>query len=968
MKSFLEYVAEDILTKYGTDLSQVTVVFPNKRASLFLNDHLTRLAGKPLWSPSFLTISELFSRLSPLQVADPVKLVCDLYRSYAEQTGTDETLDHFFGWGQVLLSDFDDIDKNMANPDRVFANLRDIHELDGLTYLTDNQKEALARFFATFTPDHDSLLRERFLRLWSRMGDIYHDFNERLLRQQLAYEGAMYRRVADSLADSTGAFDDIRCQHYLFVGFNVLHEVEQRLFTHLRREGKARFYWDYDRYYLQHNEAGHYIAQYLSAFPNELDETDAAIYDQFSQPKTIRYVSATTENVQARYIRRWLERTDRADHGRRTAVVLCNEALLPAVVHSLPDSVPAVNITTGYPLSQSPAASFVRLLVSLQTQGYIVSRDQFRLHHVKSVLSHPCTACLSPQASQLLKELTQRHLYYPTRQDLTTDAGLALLFGTPVSDNDSLLGWLCSLLQTVARQAPPTDQLFQESLFRTYTLLNRLHALVKSGDLTVDIVTLQRLVLQLVAATTIPFHGEPADGLQIMGVLETRNLDFDHLLLLSANEGNMPKGINDTSFIPYNIRKAYGLTTIDHKVSIYSYYFHRLLQRCADVTIVYNHATTDGQTGEMSRFMLQLMVESPHHIHLSTLQSGQQLQPTAPQPVEKTPAVLQRLIAHFDAGRQPRPSDRRPLLTPTGINRYLRCPLQFYYVYACDLRENDNTDDDSIDNRVFGNIFHEASRLVYTSLLRQSPHVTAAGIDRLLKQGAFIERCVDEAIRGELFKSSSHYVLNGLQIISRQVIIHYLRLLLKQDMQLAPFTIIGLECDVVEEVRVKCGTTTFTSLMGGRIDRLDSVVETNPETQQPEQRIRVVDYKTGSTRLSALPALDAVFQQDYLARHSDYYLQTMLYACQVRRSPVLNRQQLPVSPALLFIQHATADPVLHFGKTRINDVGDYEEPFGRQLQQLIDEIFDPDVPFTPTTDRTRCARCPYKELCAVMKK
>ena len=318
MKSFLESVAEDLLKRYGTDLSRVAVVFPNKRASLFLNEHLARLAGHPIWSPAYITISDLFRSHSPLKVADPILLVCELHKCFIQCTGINESLDHFYGWGQLLLADFDDLDKNMAPADKVFANLRDIHELDDVSYLTDEQREMIRRFFSNFTDDHNSELKERFLRLWSHIGDIYHTYNAQLAAQQLCYEGALYRQVA---TDETLQFDH---DAYVFIGFNLLQQVEQVLFRRLEQAGKAVFYQDTDE-----------VA-----------------------PEQVTYISAPTENIQARYIPQWLT-PERIAAGRRTAIVLCNEGLLQAVIHCLPENVNKVNITTGYPLLQTPVASLV---------------------------------------------------------------------------------------------------------------------------------------------------------------------------------------------------------------------------------------------------------------------------------------------------------------------------------------------------------------------------------------------------------------------------------------------------------------------------------------------------------------------------------------------------------------------------------------------------------------------------------
>ena len=935
MKSFLEYVADDIIRKYGCDLSRTAVVFPNKRAALFLSEYLARRAGQPVWSPAYITISDLSRQHSTLTVADPVKLVCDLHRSFCAQTGSTETLNKFYGWGQLLLSDFDDIDKNMADADRVFANLRDIHELDDVSYLTPEQRDIIRRFFSNFTDEHNTELKERFLRLWSHFAAIYHDYNRRLADQGLAYEGALYRQVATAAAQSltsasqspaaspfsassgsAAAYD-----RYLFVGFNLIQKAEQQLFAALQREGKARFYWDFDHYYMQHHEAGRYIARYLEHFPNELPVDADDIYRNFQRPKHITYISAPTENVQARYISTWLREQGRIADGRRTAIVLCNEGLLQTVIHCLPDEVGKVNITTGYPLSQTPVASLIQQLITLRM-------SQYPPRHLRTLRRHP-------------------YARYIDDAQLTTDL--------PTLTAHSLLQWLTDVLRQVATRArddAPGDPLFEESLFRAYTLVNRLRGLAEDGDLDVDIITLQRLMSQLVQSTTIPFHGEPAEGLQVMGVLETRNLDFDHVLLLSCNEGNMPRGVNDSSFIPHSLRHAYELTTIDNKVAIYAYYFHRLLQRAGDVTLVYNSATEDGHTGERSRFMLQLLVESRHSIRQLTLQTGLSVSRLQPVAIAKTPHVMQLLHDLFDIRSAAGDADA-PLLTPTAINRYMRCPVQFYYRYVSGLKEPDLPDDEQeLDNRIFGNIFHEAADLIYHQLPQR---IERPVLVNLLKTRTAIERAVDEAFHRQL----PNVPYGGLHLINREVIIHYLRQLLEIDLRLAPFTIIGLEHDVSRPLSVG-GPQPFETTIGGRIDRLDLIHEGTPQ-----ERIRVVDYKTGSQRLRPLPDVEAIFQPDQLRNHSDYYLQTFVYADIVRQQqpPAAAR---PVSPALLFIQHAAADdydPTLHFGREPISDVADHAARFNELLHEKVDEIFHPDMAFTPTADANICRTCPYARLC-----
>ncbi len=906
MKSYLEYVAEDILQKYGTNLSRIAVVFPNKRASLFLNEYLARQAQRPIWSPAYITISDLFRQQSELRVADPIQSVCMLYQSFCQVTGSTETLDKFYGWGQLLLSDFDDIDKNMADADRVLANLRDIHELDDLSYLTDEQRQMLQRFFSNFTAEHPTVLQERFLNLWSRMADIYHDFRQRLSSQGLAYEGMLYRQVVEHLDDSSLSEYDT----YLFVGFNLLQKVEQRLFSHLQREGKAHFYWDFDHYYTnERHEAGTFIRHYLNDFTNELDKDDADIYDNFRKPKHISFISAPTENIQARYVSTWLQAEGRMEAGRHTAIVLCNESLLPIVIHSLPPQVQKVNVTTGYPLSQTPVAAFIQLWFDIQLQGATP-----RLIH--TLRRHPYAKYLEEEAVTLPSDISH----------LTTH------------------------IKTIAQQGKDDhadDPLFQESLFRAYTLVNRLNDLISEGILTVTMNTLQRLIGQLIQQTSIPFHGEPAEGLQIMGVLETRNLDFDHVLLMSCGEGMMPRGVNDSSFIPHSIRRAYELTTVENKVGVYSYYFHRLLQRASDITILYNNSTEGGQRGEMSRFMLQMMVEYPHDIQHLTLTSGQHSIHWQPQPIPKSQ------------------TNQASYISPTAINTWLRCPLRFFYRYVGGLQEPTVPDDElELDNRMFGTVFHRAADLLYHQMPQ---YVDKAILQHLLRHKQELERVVDEAFHIEI----PYLPQSGLYIIQREVIVQYLHQLVALDMRQAPFRILGLEMDVYRSLSPLSSLLSPPSTLhsplriGGRIDRLDLVDEGTAK-----ERIRVVDYKTGSSPIKSLPDVDAIFLPQNIHNHSDYYLQTLLYADIVRSENIAAKQGLPsdiaVSPALIFIQHAGAkdyDPTLCFGRTPILNMAPFSERFNQLLQSTIKEILSPNMPYKPTDNLQNCALCPYAAIC-----
>lgn len=962
--TFLEHVAHDIINKCGTNLSRVAVVFPNKRAALFMNEYLARYAKKPIWSPAYITISELFRRHSRYEAGDSIKLICDLHKAFVECTRLDESLDHFYGWGQLLLADFDDLDKNMADAEKVFCNLKDIHALDDISYLDNEQRKMLKEFFANFTDTQESVLKKRFLNLWVHFNEIYNEYNSKLREQGILYEGALYRDVV------VQKNIDFEYDKYVFVGFNLLQKVEQKLFARLKDMGKAMFYWDFDKYYMpngtysQASVAGHYIASYLSLFPNELDNNSVELYMNMDRDKRITFISSSTENAQARYASSWVRANDRYKDGKKTAIVMCDETILTPLMHSLPPEAEKVNITTGYPLSITPVSSLVSALFDLHTAGVCDSGRRYRAAQAAKVLMHPYTNIISGKASDVYNVIKSRHMQYPDHECLTldgSDMGLSLIFPLMKHEVKKQEEKLTNLINGIAEAIKylginghkHNDALFQESVFRMFTILNRMSSLAHNGDLTVSVTTLRSLIRQVVGATSIPFHGEPIVGMQVMGVLETRNLDFDHLLLLSCNEGNIPKGINDSSFIPYSIRKAHGLTTIDNKVAIYSYYFHRLLQRASDITIMYNNATENGNTGEMSRFMLQLMVDSKLPITHASLVPKNYAQTVVPGNIAKDAEVLHKLGSMKS-------------ISPSAINKYMRCQLAFFYQFIADIKEPDATDD-TVDNRMFGNIFHKSAQIIYNDIMSHGDIVGCEQIDQYLANESLLAAVVDKAFDEELFKSDSghtRHTLNGLQLINREVIMQYLRQLLRFDRKHAPFSIVALEKPAYTSISIDTGNGCTREInIGGIIDRID--MESADDGNG--RRVRVVDYKTGHQPTSQIKSIEEIFDSANISKkHSDYFLQAILYSLIVSESGRYNPGHEKVSPALLFVKQTVStdyNPILSIDGDNIDDVIEYKSLFMSKLKDVVSEIFDPGTAFVPTVDKKQCANCTYRELC-----
>ncbi len=963
MQTFLQLVAQDLYQKIGNDLSRVAIVFPNKRASLFFNEYLAMQSDRPIWSPAYVSISELFRQLSPWKSGDPIRLVCELYKVFREETRSEETLDDFYFWGELLISDFDDVDKNLVDADRLFSNLQDLKNImDDYDFLDSEQEEAIRQFFQNFSIERRTQLKEKFISLWDKLGDIYHHYRRNLEELGIAYEGMMYRYVMEELQS-----DKLKYEHYVFVGFNVLNKVETKFFERLREAGKALFYWDYDVFYTRlprentppyTHEAGEFILRNLKLFPNELPE---AVFDTLRKPKNVRFISAPTENAQARYLPEWIRSVTERDlqetpvKEKENAVVLCNEALLLPVLHSIPPEVKNVNITMGFPLAQTPVYSFVSALIELQTTGYRRDTGRYQYEAVQSVLKHPYTRQLSTSAESLEKQLTRDNRFFPLPSELKQDIFLEQIF-TPKTGISALCQYLTEMLREVAvlyRQEQETDdifnQLYRESLFKSYTLINRLLNLIDNGELNIQIDTLRRLLCRLLATSNIPFHGEPAIGMQVMGVLETRNLDFRNLIMLSLNEGQLPKAGGDSSFIPYNLRKAFGMTTIEHKNALYAYYFYRLIQRAENVTLLYNTASEGLNRGEMSRFMLQFLVESPHSISREYLEAGQSPQSGREIRVEKTPEIITRMYERYDVNRHP-----KSLFSPSALNTYLDCRLKFYYRYVAGLKAPDEVSAE-IDSALFGTIFHRAAELVYKDLTANGKEIRKDDLEQVLRNDIKLQNYVDTAFKEEFF----HVALtekpefNGMQLINAKVITSYLRQLLRNDLQYAPFFMEGMEKKVTEIIEIETPQGKLALNIGGTIDRIDSKDDT----------LRIVDYKTGGS-----PKTPENIKQLFTPADGrpNYIFQTFLYA-----SIMCRKQSLKVAPSLLYIHRAASEtysPVIEMGEARqpkmpVNNFAFYEDEFRERLQTLLQEIYNPEEAFTQTEDTKKCEFCDFRELC-----
>lgn len=993
MTSFLELVSRDLVRKWGNKLNHVVVVLPGKRASLFFDRQLYKAAEGPVWAPSYLTIDQLFMQFSSLEKCQPVRLVCILYRIYKEtmlEMGVEESglmsLDSFYGWAEIMLSDFDDIDKHMVEAKKLFLNARDLAELDNTDFLSDEQSRALEEFFSTLKIDNQSELRRHFLDIWNAMPRIYNRLNDILKDQGLGYTGAIYRDVAEKIKSRQLDIPDDK--HYVFVGFNVLDDVEEILFQSLQDAGCASFYWDYDRYYLSApHEAGVFMRRNLRKFPNALPDEYFNVLT--TKDKKIRFLATSTDNAQIRYLPHWIDEK-LTNPENETAIILCNEGLLRPLLSSIPGKTDAqraesagiknmpkqLNVTMGFPLTDTPVYGYLMALLDLQTYGWDASLGRFRTSFLNRVVTNPFWS--------------DGEITYHT-------------------DDHAMIEWLLDLVKRLSLHLSSDtsldekmSQLYTESIFQCYCILNQFRELLDDPDFQVLRTTLYRLMRRAFSTVSVPFHGEMTHGLQVMGLLEARNLDFRHIVMTSVEEGFLPKPVDETSLIPYNLKTAFNLSTIERKTAVFAYYFYRAIQRAEDITLLYNDNSSGVSQREQSRFLRQLKVEAGLNIEFRRLEPKLRTEQTIPIEITKTPQILEAMRRRFD-NKLSATHD----LSPSALASYLTCPVRFYYQNVACLSVP-RKPEEKIDFRLLGTLFHDSAEFLYHHLPKTkngSKQIEEKDLQHLLKADytdicnpdkklpiyhayidlafwvdcfygdkydAYTRREERDALLKPILDSTSFegliYNINklysnegervggnlfsGMSVIIRGILGRMIKTLIRWDMAHTPFEVYALE----ESVHHILSIDGLDLRIGGKVDRMDVI-----RMPDGSQQLRILDYKTGASPKTKIKSVEDIFAVPQIG-NSHYYLQTFLYCALMR-----DRQPLPVSPALYYVREAVDElynPHLLLNGQPVDFNNDTQDTFIDYLRKLLTEIFNPQVPFRQTTQPdVDCACCDFKQLC-----
>ena len=953
MESFLSEVAHSLSNKYGEELSSLTIVFPSQRARLFFCDELSKIADHPMWSPRFASMDDLMSEVATLQSADRLRLVVELYRIYSKYHT--ESFDRFYHWGEVLISDFDMIDKYCVDASMLFRNIYDIKEIESdVSYFTPSQLRFVREFWGALCGEGPvSEQKRRFLAIWRTLATIYEEYRNRLRELGIGYQGMIYREAADRISSTTEPL--LTESRYVIAGFNALSKCEQVLLDYMSRNCRVDFYWDYDLYYtdsraLYRHEAGMFVAKNVERFAS----ADDVSCDNFKNIESIDVVSTTTAVAQCKHIVSILrDIAGRDAEGRQrpldknTAVVLTDENLLMPLLYALPEELGKVNVTMGYPLRNTLAYSFVERLLELQSHAHNREGDATFYHvDIEGLLTHPYIAETAPiEIASIRRRILEERIFNAPKSMLSPTPLLDALF-TAVTDSDALLDYLVEVLSRVAQcEYSGCDVRYRsEYLSLAVEQLVRLRNMVSKCGMELPLKVCYVIIRRHLQGVKIPFSGKPLEGLQIMGILETRNLDFRNVLVLSMSDSTFPGArIADSSFIPHNLRMGYDLPTSEHHEGVYAYYFYRLIQRAERVWLLYCSSSDDGCIGEPSRYIRQLEYETSIPITYTKVGVNVHTSTAPPLTVEKDERVMDRLLGFTDGRRA---------MSPTAFSRYVQCPMKFYFASIAGLKvENELTEE--VDNMLFGNIFHKSAELFYTPLLNEAN--PAQSIERNIADGS-VERAVDKAIAKCYYNGASkrEVLLTGEIAIIRDIVLRYLRdNVLQYDIRRNDFAALALEAEVVCDFPFESDGRKFSLRFKGISDRIDSL---------DNGMLRVIDYKTGRPVLE-FGGVDALFNGKADERMSNF-INTLLYAMMLNHNT-----ERDVLPELYYVRamtegQATSSLVDKSRKSSGDSYLQFKEEFEKRVEAVLSEMFDSSLPFVQCADVAACQKCDFIDICA----
>ena len=965
MIPFLYNVAKTYIQVYGNGLSRFTFVFPSQRAGVFFQHYLSQITKQPLFSPEIQTISDLFGKLSKLQKADRIEMLFLLYDIYKDISKSPESFDKFSYWGEMLLNDFDDVDKYLVDAKQLFRNIYDIREIDaGMSYLSTDQIEAIRRFWANFIPVGDNDKKKDFAELWEILFPLYTEFKSRLRAQGLAYEGMIFREVVDNLKKDTDV--SLPFEKVIFVGLNGHSTSEEVFLEYLKKRGIADFYWDYSSPLVCDpvNRASRFISSNRLKFPSQhqLEGEDQTFYNPI-----IELIGVPSAVGQAKYANIILQKildqesVVEPDKVMSTALVLPDENLLLPILYSIPKEIDKVNVTMGYSLHNSSISGLMEHIFELQRNIRLSAGNYYFYYKpVLSILNHRYISNIANDLADRLKEKIIRYnKVLVSVEELSIHPLFSLIFRNLDSWHE-MSEYLKSILASLKKaliaenidefdniqnnQSARYLDLEGEFIIEYYKTINKMQDSLKYVTVDMSIDTYVKLLKKLIQGINVPFRGEPLSGLQVMGVLETRALDFDNIIITSMNEGIFPMKRAANSFIPYNLRKGFLLPTYEHQDSIYAYHFYRLINRAKHIYFLYDTRTEGIQSGEVSRYYNQIK-----HLYSDKFEIKEQLAvykvsstKNVPIAMQKTEQVQEKMRRFLEGG-----TDK---LSASAINTYLNCPLQFYFSYVEKLSEIEEVAE-TIEASTFGTIFHSIMEWIYEPF--KGKMVTSDLLDKLRKDEKYLTKLIERSFAENYFMTPDKVKpLTGQNYLTGEVLRKYVKKLLLIDAQTTPFIYKDSEEQLSEIYPLKSGISVN---LKGFIDRVDEVRGVT----------RIIDYKTGRGVLRYKEMKD-LFDKE-LRDRPKAVMQVFMYA----HLYMMKYKGATVESGIFYLRNLydnQFDPaVIHKPNPResirITDFSQVRDEFAEHFETCLTEIFNPQIPFTQTSTEEACQWCLFTNIC-----
>lgn len=931
MNTFLALVAEDIKQRFETDLSEIAIVFNNKRPITYLKKHLADTYGHAIWSPQFYTIQEFFSLASEAEQVSQLTQFFYLYELHnellAKEGHEQETLEEFYPIAEIILSDFGQLDYDLVNIDDIYMELYDTSKIDiEFQHLTKEQQDFIRQFWQSFSIAGYTGIQERFLKLWKRLPVLYRAFKQKLAEQKQTNYPTIYRQLAEGELDSTALVKPFK--KILFVGFNALNNAEAKLFKQWQEQEKALFYFDADAYYLEdkQQEAGLFIRRniFQTELQNALGEAPNIIG---SRKDNIHLYASTGKVSQTKLLHDILVENEK--EGKSSAILLADESLLVPLLQSLPNI--KVNITTGFPLTQSPIFGILDLWMRVHEQISHLKKTKITYQDVETFLNNPLTKISLKEKSTLQKFIADKQLFEINLEDISIRTSVLPHFFRPLNSSKEVIPTLIHLLDELLISLAQDTQIKQidaNLLIETKKVLNQLHlGFEKIPQL--SILFQIGLIRKAIAPINSAIEGDPLDGLQIMGLLESRCLNFDNIYILGANEGILPKTSSAATFLPNTLRRAYGLPILENQDALSAYLFYRHLQCSTGIHVFYNSIVDESSTGEESRFVRQLEFESNFN-----LIKQQQQQPILFPPKEEELSI-QKTGQVWDYMRT-KYLDGKAKISATALTTYLLSPLQFFFKHVAEIKEPPRISQE-FEMNVLGTVIHN----VMENILKPYKGLEEFTSTKVLREK--VEE-VDALIILEIGRQYGIEIkelkkLNSLQRIMHMIASEYVKMYLEYDAEnYKSFRIIELENDedYVLDFPILVNGKEETVQIYGIIDRVDEVV-----TDLGEVKKRIVDYKTGADAVK-FSSIEKVFAAN---TENKALVQTLFYAYVFEQKTGIQN----LEPNLYVARKMREEGTLFYGSRGALMEGDFlaaqKDEFVNFLRATLEEIFNQEVPF-----------------------